>query len=127
MKCLYEKEKYITKRSDINWMEIYSSDRVYYGEIPDEYIETYEYDELEQLGRISFHKKSLFNRKEFKNYSEWLSYIDINIYPNDALMFKTVCKKVNGYSFNYLSKKMNAKEFMDYLKDNGLNVCPIKL
>ena len=128
MKCLYVKERYITKRSDINWRRLYSSDRVYYGEIPDEYIKTYEYDELDQLGRISFHKKSLFNRNEYKNYSEWFSYIDLNIYPDDALMFKTVCKKIDsGYSFDYLSKEMSAIDFMEYIKDNGLNICPIKL
>lgn len=127
MKCLYRKEKCVSTRNKINWRDIISSDTIYYGELPEEYIDTYEYSELDELNYISFYKKSIFNRKEHKQYDNWWSYVKLDIYPEDALLFKVNCKKVENVSFEDLSKYMDVQDFIEYMKDNGLNVCPMKM
>lgn len=127
MKCLYRNELYVSTKNHINWIKLISRDKIYYGEFPNECIETYEYDQLDSLDNISFHKKSLFNRKEYKQYDDWWSYIILDIYPDDALLFKTTYIKIENVSFEDLSKYMNVHDFIEYLKDNGLNICPVKL
>lgn len=124
MKCLYTKNRYVALQSTLEWQEEYGSETVYYGEIPDEEITTIPYNELNNH-RVTHYKVNLFRKKEYKKYSNWFSYIDINVYPGDALLKKVTYDKIEECPFNYLSQKMKAQDFIEYLKDNGLNTCPI--
>ena len=52
----------------------------------------------------------------------------ISIHKNNFVSFKIITTYENDtskHSLEYLMKNLSADEMIEYLKDNGLNVCPI--
>ena len=54
--------------------------------------------------------------------------IGVSVHKNNFVSFKIITTYKNDtskYSLEYLMKNLSADEMIEYLKDNGLNVCPI--
>lgn len=52
----------------------------------------------------------------------------VSIHKNNFVSFRIITTYKNdtsNYSLEYLMKNLSADEMIEYLKDNGLNVCPI--
>lgn len=110
-----------------NWVDTnpFFKTRIRYTEPFDDYIEEYDYEDVEKAHcGFWLHTPWLLNRKEYKEVGFEKQF---RVYPNQKLYKKYEWNKLNyNASFDYLSRDMNTNEFVEYLKDNGLNVCPLK-
>lgn len=58
----------------------------------------------------------------------WVDDIIISIHKNNFVSFKIITtyeNDISNHSLEYLMKNLSAEEMIEYLKDNGLNACPI--
>ena len=54
--------------------------------------------------------------------------IGVSVHKNNFVSFKIITtyeNDISKHSLEYLMKNLSADEMIEYLKDNGLNVCPI--
>lgn len=128
MKELGYIEIYFTTEDDKNWHRMLDNRRIRYMEPFEDILEEIKYEDLSD--GILFHKTkdSIFPwGKKCLYASDWDLSIPLRIYPEDKIYKKTVWNKINySLTYNNLSENMNSKDFIEYLKDNGLNICPIK-
>lgn len=109
-----------------NWTHINYSDKLHYAQSFNNVITEFRYEDVESKYIFDLHKPKLFNKKEYKY--KWCGlYNEFRIYPNQKLYVKKVwvTSDSSNWSFDRLSRELNAEEFIEYLKDRGLNVCPI--
>lgn len=109
-----------------NWTHISYSDKLHYTQSFNNVITEFRYEDVESKYIFYLHKPELFNKKEYK-YKWYGLYNEFRIYPNQKLYVKKVwvTSDSSDWSFDKLSRELNAEEFIEYLKDRGLNVCPI--
>lgn len=123
--------EYYLSTDKVNWIRhcgIFYYKTRYMEPFEDEYKEwTYEQLDDDVTWNFWTHKPCLFNKKEYKEISYFCGNEPFRVYPGEKVYEKKVWYK-NKYSksFDSLSKDMDADEFIEYLKDNGLNVCPLK-
>lgn len=98
-------------------------------EIPEETLSEYDFDEFWDHNPYYFGSLKTFWKKR--------KYINVYSFTGSCIkIFKEDVKdhilvRCRFYEFNYqpkmqaLMNKLNADEFIDYMKDNGINVCPI--
>lgn len=125
MKTLYKIDKYVSNDGK-NWYKSEFGHRIYYGEPFDERVAETDYEELKEIYSFNFHKKSLFNRKEYVEYSNWLMRIYLKFNEGDKMYTKEKCVLDIDAYFSELETHMTPNDFINYIKDKGLNICPIK-
>lgn len=123
--------EYYLSTDNFNWIKRYGcfSYKLRYMEpFEDKYTE-WTYEQLDDDATWNFwtHEPWLFNKKEYKEISFFHGDEPFRAFPGEKVYQKKVwCKNTYSESFDYLSKNMDADEFIEYLKDSGLNVCPLK-
>ena len=58
----------------------------------------------------------------------WVDSIVVSIHKNNFVSFKIITtyeNDISNHSLEDLMKNFSAEDMIEYLKDNGLNVCPI--
>lgn len=112
------------------WHEVLGRSYIRYMEPFEDKLEKVKYEDLESIYYIIFDKTkdSLFPwGKECMYASDFRLNTPMWIYPNNEIYKKTTWRKLIGTeTFDGLSANMDHKEFIEYLKDNGLNVCPLR-
>lgn len=128
MKELGYIEIYFTTENDEKWHRMLDNRRIRYMEPFEDILEVIKYEDLSD--GILFHKTkdSIFPwGKKCLYASDWDLSTPMWIYPDDKIYKKTTWEKIKGTeTFDGLASNMDSKDFIEYLKDNGLNVCPIK-
>ena len=99
-----------------------------YLEPQKEVILEFPYENVDESGyTFELHKPWFFNCKEYK-IRRWFHYDDHFIIKPGQTLYKKLAFEPLGYTMSYdeLSKYLDADKFIEYLKDHGLTVCPIK-
>lgn len=93
-----------------------------YGEIPESTQETRPIKDV--LSDLKYeYRRCLFNKKVYYYYYDFTKYTFTDA---DTVTYYKIYEPSNfSYSFEDLSKYLNVDEFILYLKDRGLNTCPI--
>lgn len=110
------------------WYEVARRSYIRYMEPFEDKLEVIKYEDLESKTCIFYknNKNFLPWSKEYYYASDWTLNKEMFIYPEDEIYKKTVWRKITyTETFDSLSANMDHKEFIEYLKDNGLNVCPL--
>lgn len=128
MKELGHSECYLST-DKVNWVK-HRGNFYYKTRYVEPFEDEYEECTYEQLDNSTWnfwtHEPWLFNKKEYKEIRYFNGDESFKVYPGEKVYQKKVwCKDTHSESFDYLSKHMNADEFIEYLKDKGLNTCPI--
>lgn len=111
------------------WNEVLGRSYIRYLEPFEDELEVIEY---EDLGNVTWlfsknEKNFLPWSKEYYYASDWKFDREMFIYPEDKIYKKKSWRKLRGTeTFDSLATNMDHKDFIEYLKDNGLNVCPLK-
>lgn len=124
MKTLYEHKTTITINDKENF---YTSSAIHYGEMPTDekkvitdFFEAY--NNYAILGIKA--DETLFNHKPYL-YFRYGFDLMYRVYPKDfeSMIINTVYTETNdNYTFKELSEKLSAEEFLEWLKDNGVDL-----
>ena len=104
----------------------------HYAELKDEAVETItSYNEF--LERVSYYyREESKSKRDKQRFGDRFSYFNtawrsIKFGNTNFVSYKIVTKYYEGkyYTMQDLIKNLPADEMIEYLKDNGLNVCPI--
>lgn len=116
---------YATKREN-KWHRIKGKSYIRYIEPFEDELKIVKYNELQDSILFCKTKDRSIRGKECLYASDWSLSSPMWIYPDDEIYFKRVWIKLTcRYSFNKLAEDMDHKEFIEYMKDCGLTVCPI--
>lgn len=108
-----------------NWITVGGGWRMYYREpISLDDVKCVEYKDLEKRD-FELHKPGLFNSEEFKYFIyDWEQRFIVK--PNEKLYVRYQWFKCDKVSFDQLSSRMDVEDLIEYFKDKGINVCPLK-
>lgn len=108
------------------WTHIHTTSYIFYAEPDKDEITEIKYEDLDMNNhKFMYHKPSLFDRKEYK-YTDYHWDYYYNVYPGQTLYIKKVWESIDfTCSFECLSREMRSDDFIEYIKDRGLSVCPI--
>lgn len=102
------------------------SSRLKYAEPFDEKNFEVEYENI--IGSFDIHKPGIFDKREYKYRDLWHRDKIIIVKKGEKLIIKQVWEKRKfTYSFDELARYLSAEEFIEYLKDHGMNTCPMRM
>lgn len=89
----------------------------------------FSYEKLIESGYFSSDKSGLFRRMKYgDNCSTFWTYNDYIVFSEKNFIsyeITTEHHQQNNYTLQKLMNELPAEDMIEYLKDNGLNVCPI--
>lgn len=87
------------------------------------------YDELIESGYFPLEKSGLFRKLIYgDNYSTFWNYNDYILFSEKNFVSYEITTEYiqkSNYTLQKLMDELPAEDMIEYLKDNGLNVCPI--
>ncbi len=125
MKKIY-KSLYYVSTDKKQWRRYYTNDVMFhYLDIPENEI-LYQEFKYEDINFEHFEERITLFGKRYKYIDSWYVEDYFSIKPEETLYLKKCYKEVeNIFSIKELMNNLNADDFIEYLKDRGINSCPI--